>query len=222
SLFDQTLPINSGSFQILEVRTPSGTMLNAKYPAPTFLGMTDGVALTANMVLRAFGQIIPKKQVAPTHPGQCALDIEFDGGLHFFDTVAPGVGASSDARGEDGMQFWVRSPLQASVEEVEKRFPIQVTTIAIRASSGAKGLHRGGDGLAKTFELKAPAQVRWALGPSLKAESTEGGAVGAEPEIIFTKKDGTKERGENFGSRRLETGDMITIHSAGGNAYGHK
>lgn len=222
SLFDQALPINAGSFQILEVRTPSGTMLNAKYPAPTFLGMSDGVALTANMVLRAFGQVIPKKQVAPTHPGQCALDIEFDSGLHFFDTVAPGVGASADARGEDGMHFWIRSPLQASVEEIEKRFPLRVTTIAIRASSGAKGQNRGGDGLAKTFELMAPAQVRWALGPMMKLDGAEGGAAGAEPEIIFTKKDGTKERGGSHGSRRLEPGDLITIHSGGGSAFGHK
>ncbi|MEQ1878873.1 MAG: hydantoinase B/oxoprolinase family protein, partial [Bdellovibrionia bacterium] len=221
SLFDQGLPINAGSFQILEVRSPTGSLLNAKYPSPTFLGMTDGVALTANLVLGALGQVIPKKLMAPTYPGQCALDLEFDGGLHFFDTVAPGVGASTTARGEDGMHFWIRSPLQASIEEIEKRFPMRIGTVAIRQGSGGKGQHKGGDGLMKTFELTAAAQVRWALGPAIKMEGSEGGAGGAEPEIIFVFADGGKEKGESYGHRRLEAGDTIMIHSAGGASHGH-
>jgi N-methylhydantoinase B len=221
SLFDQPLPINAGSFQILEVRTPSGTLLNAKYPAPTFLGMTDGVALTANLVLRALGEIIPKKQVAATYPGQCALDLEFEGGLHFFDTVAPGTGASVDGKGEDGIHFWARSPLQASIEDIEKRFPVRITNLTIRNGSGGKGQFKGGDGLIKTYELLSPAFARWALGPSLKMEGIDGGTAGAEPEILITRKGGSKEKAETYGNGRFEAGDIITIHSAGGCSFGH-
>jgi N-methylhydantoinase B/oxoprolinase/acetone carboxylase alpha subunit len=183
--------------------------------------MTDGVSLTANIVLKALGDVIPKKMMASTYPGQCSLDLEFDGGLHFFDTVAPGIGASPDARGEDGMHFWIRSPLQASVEEIEKRFPMRIGTVAIRHGSGGKGQHRGGDGLMKTFELTSPAQVRWALGPPIKLDGIDGGAGGAEPEIHFVLADGRKEKGECYGHRRLEAGDIIMIHSAGGSSHGH-
>jgi N-methylhydantoinase B/oxoprolinase/acetone carboxylase alpha subunit len=212
--------MNAGSFQVLEVRTPTGTLLNAKYPLPTFLGMTDGIGLTANLVLQAMGRIMPKKQVAPTYPGQCALDIEFEGGPHFFDTVAPGTGASSEGKGEDATHFWMRSPLQASIEDIEKRFPLRIASIVLRTGSGGKGPNRGGDGLAKTYELTQAASVRWALGPAQKIEGAEGGASGGTaPEIHFIRKDGSKEKGASHGTIRLEAGDTITIYSAGGASF---
>src|SRR5690606_36250917 len=47
SIIDKPVPINWGSFRVLNVISPVGTFLSAKYPQPLFVGNTQGVSLIA-------------------------------------------------------------------------------------------------------------------------------------------------------------------------------
>ena len=51
------LPLNEGTFSFLNVVTPLGSMLNSRYPSPTFKGMTEGTSLVAATVLKALSEI---------------------------------------------------------------------------------------------------------------------------------------------------------------------
>jgi len=217
---DRSIPVNAGSFGLVQVVSPSRSLLSAKYPMSTHVGMTEGLSLTANLVLKTLLKMVPSKKISLSSSSQCSIDIQFENGLHFFDTVPGGTGASSKRRGEDGIYFWGRSPLQSSIEDIENRFPLRISSIKARANSGGRGQNKGGDGLIKTFEILSPATVQWLLGVDLKSEVSEHSFEGENPEINFVLKSGKKTVGASSGTMKLNPGDRIVVLSAGGNGFG--
>ena len=129
ALFGKNLPINYGVFQCIEVVAPEGTMVHAKYPMPTYFGMTDGASLIANLVLKAIGQIDKSRNFPLSGSSHCAFDIEFTD-KHFFETLEPGAPASAERQGSDGLNIWQRSHLQPSVEEIERLYPLQAESFS--------------------------------------------------------------------------------------------
>lgn len=215
------IPINSGTFSIIEVSSPLGCLLNSKFPSPTFKGMTEGTTLVASLVLEALSEIFPTKNVSGSAQTPTQIGFEFSGGKRFFDNLAGGIGATATTDGSDAIHFWTRNRLQNSIQEIEVRFPLRIHKVSLRLNSGGHGQHTGGNGLTKEYELLESARFYWMMEGRKQAPVGQKGAMnGAPPEIIITKGDVVTPIETDEGDLFLEAGTLISVSSAGGGGHG--
>ena len=101
-------------------------------------------------------------------------------------------------------------------EVLESRFPVRLREFSLRPGSGGNGIHRGGDGLIREFELLAPMHV------SILSErrtrqpfGLSGGQPGAAGRNLHN--------GRNLGGKAsFDAGvnDRIRVETPGGGGYG--
>jgi N-methylhydantoinase B len=217
------LLVNSGTFSLLNLSTPVGCLLNAKYPSPTYRGMTEGCAQVAGTVIKALSEIVPQNRVAMAAQFPTQLSLDFGAGVtRFFDSVAGGTGASGLRDGEHAIPLWTRNSLRNSVQEIESRFPMRIESISMRKQSGGTGRYRGGDGLCKTYRVLQTATLRW-LQPSAKniLQGQKGGQPGQAAEIAIHRTGQSEIKNHHpEGQMELQSGDLVEVRSAGGGGYG--
>jgi N-methylhydantoinase B len=217
----KSLPMNSGFFSVLQVESPVGSLLNAKFPSPTFLGMTEGAALVARTVLKGLMKISHGKEASDSASLPLMIHLEWTPQLRFFESIAGGTGASGQQAGSDALPFWVRNQLETSVEEIERRFPMLVKQFGLRPGSGGKGQQRGGHGMIREYEILKDAELSWLM-ETLKDPSRglKGAQDGESAEIFFIRKGEKTFIKECFGRMSLKAGDRLFVNSGGGGGFG--
>lgn len=216
-----TTAVNSGTLKAFQVLAPSGSLVNAKYPAPTYAGMTDGAPFIANLALQGLSLFAPDLKMAQSASSHCAFNLEFANGSHFYDSVTPGVAASHNHPGLSGIDLWHKHHREPSAEEIERRFPLRIKTFGYRQNSGGSGHLRGGDGMLKIFELLEPAKLTWtAFQLTQPPGGEEGGKSAQGADIYIQKPSGEKRKLESEGTTSIESGELLIVQSAGGGGYG--
>lgn len=215
------LPLNAGTFSFIDVMTPLGSLLNSKYPSPTFKGMTEGTSIVASTVVKALTEMAPSRSCSISAAAPTLVSFEFGKTKKFFDSLAGGVGASSQGDGADALQFWVRNRLRNSVEEIESSYPLVIRRIVIRQGSGGKGQHRGGNGLIKEYEVRDSAVFAWMIEQRKNTPQGLKGAQNGQPGEIIVIRNGAKESLDlPEGSLELKKGDRVIVSTAGGGGFG--
>lgn len=222
AFLQKPIPINAGLLSLIQVESPLGCFLNAKYPSPTFLGMTEGTSFVAQTVLRALKALSPKNEVAEPATLPLMLNFDFGQGRSFFENLPGGSGATSQQEGCDAVHFWVRNRLEPSVEEIERRFPILIRKFGVHAKSGGQGQLRGGHGMTKEYELLAPATLSYLCAQEKMARrGLKGGLDGLAAEIFMVTAKGEKKLiTQPQGQIELVAGDKIFVNSSGGGGFG--
>jgi N-methylhydantoinase B/oxoprolinase/acetone carboxylase alpha subunit len=228
------IPLNSGTLSVVEVVAPKGSIVNANFPKPVSLGMTDGLDVIANLVIQCLSMIDKTHAVASSGSTHCAMEIRFSGGRRFYDRVHPGTGADAKKVGLDGHSLWWRALLSPSIEEIERRYPLIFESVALRANSGGSGLNDGGSGVAKTFRVLEESELAWNFTDSNdKPMGFAGGKSALGPEMLVIKAgkdkgpDGAPLAGEKIklparGEMKLQPGDRVSILAPGGGGFGAK
>lgn len=212
------IPVNSRTLSLLEVASPLGSMLNAKYPSPTFRGMTEGTFVVANTVIQALSELSPQKACYLGDASPLLMSLEFSKTQQYFDSIPAGLSATANGDGADALSMWVKNKLQSSIERIENQFPLLFHSISFRSGSGGKGKHSGGNGLTKDIELLAPAEIFWIM-PKVK-HIGKAGVAGSSSEIRITKPGAEEEIFRSPEGRvKLPAGTRIQCFSAGGHGY---
>ncbi len=222
AFLQKDFPMNSGIFSYVNVVTPLGSMLNSKYPSPTFKGMTEGASLVASTVLMALSEIVPSKRISMSASSPAMISFEFAPESIFFDSIHGGSGASLSSDGTDAIHYWVRNRLQPSIEEIERRYPLIIKQTSVRQGSGGKGQHRGGHGMTKEFEMLGNSIFHWTMEhKKSNPQGQKGAQQGHGPSIVVHKKDGEEiEINDSQGKLHLTTGDRVFVSSGGGGGSG--
>lgn len=228
------IPLNSGTLSVVEVIAPKGTIVNANFPKPVALGMTDGLDVIANLATQCLSAIDKTHAVANSGSTHCAIEIRFNNGKRFYDRVHPGTGASAKQAGLDGHSLWWRAQLRTSIEEIERRHPLIYESVTLRANSGGSGMNDGGAGVAKTFRVLEEAHLVWSFTDSHhKPLGYGGGKAALGPEILVYRAgselgpDGAPIPGEKIklparGEMKLHPGDRVSLLAPGGGGFGAK
>ncbi len=221
AFLDAPIPYNKGTLSAFHIAAPAGSLVNCKYPSPVFLGMTDGADLIASLTLRVLNQIDRKHQVAQSGVSQCAFHLDFGSENYFYDFIQPGAAATRQSAGPSAIDLWKRTHLRASVEEVERRYPIRIKSVSIRQKSGGSGSFRGGDGMTKVIEILKTTELKWMVSEVFKKpEGHSGGKSGIGPEIFVLNAEDEKTELSEFGKQSLKPGEQIVVHSSGGGGFG--
>jgi N-methylhydantoinase B len=223
-LIDPDIPVNDGFYQVIEVKTRPGSVLDPRRPA-AIGGGADTVGRLCETALRAFASVLPDKSAADSKGTM--LNISF-GGINprtgdyfvYYETQAGGYGGRLGIDGMDGVQPHVQNTENAPIEETEANYPVLFRTYALLADSEGAGRWRGGLGLRReyvfegdvTFSIMAE-RVRFA------PQGLVGGAP-ARSNHYVRDPDGAAIRYPSKFTIELAAGEVMSIQSAGGGGYG--
>jgi N-methylhydantoinase B len=106
--------------------------------------------------------------------------------------------------------------LNTPIEALETEYPVLVRELSVRRGSGGNGAQRGGDGIVRELEARAP--MRYTLIAERRRHAPRGAEGGADAtpgrDSLNGESIGAKSEGE------LEPGDRLRIETPGGGGFG--
>lgn len=232
SFLDPGTPVNHGSFEPIEIISPSGTFINATYPAACG-GMTEVKTLLDSVGSTVMGQAVPEMMVGDLKGGAnhtyiSGPDPHRDDDIYLlYEWIAGGTGASEGHDGNNGVRNYTEGDFNSvhAVEVVESQYPIAVDRFEIRAGSCGDGKWRGGFGVRRDVRVKSDVGALSVLTdkcviPPFGVHGAKNGAGNhfvvirdgefLEPSAVPGKVSGFPLRQE----------DVVREESAGGGGYG--
>src|SRR5437016_7454902 len=223
---DPSIPANAGCFKPIEVKAPSGTIVNAEPPAPVAGGNVETSTRIVDVTLKAFSNIIPERVCAAcqgTMNNVTIGGVDPRNGKYFtyYETIAGGFGARHNKDGVDGIHSHMTNTLNTPVEALESAYPLRIRRYELVRGSGGRGRSRGGLGIRRDTEMLAEGST-----VSLMGERQRHGPWG-----LFGGKSGSPGvyeivRGNRITSLSSKTtlpangGDVLTVTTPGGGGYG--
>jgi N-methylhydantoinase B len=220
------LPVNHGAFRPIAVEAPPGTVVNAGPPAAVSAGNVETSQRIVDVVLGAFARALPGRVPAASSGTMNNLlvggaDPRDGRPFAYYETLAGGHGAGPGWSGASAMQAHMTNTRNTPVEALEHAYPLRVLSTRIRRGSGGKGRWRGGDGIVRELELRAPARVTVV---SERRRRGPYGLAGGEPGARGVNR----VRGPAARARRLPSkfqldlpaGAVVAVLSPGGGGYG--
>jgi len=214
------VPHNDGTFQPVTVSAPSGSILNAKFPAPVAARHTVGHFIPG-LVLEALSQAKPEMAMAQGSSSLWVTTVRgHDDDAEFVSVLfsSGGMGARPTHDGLNTISF----PSGAGttpVEVLENSCPIMIWRKELRADSGGAGQFRGG--LGQTIELGVRSPYHWMLSClgsrfAHPAAGVHGGMAGAPGRVLV---DGQPVRNPRF-AFDLEPQQRVVLELPGGGGFG--
>jgi len=214
TLVDDDIPLNAGCLKPLHVIVPEGCMLNPAHPAAVVAGNVETSQSVTNALLGALGVMAC---------GPCTMsNFTFGNAQHqYYETISGGSGAGPDFDGTSVVQTHMTNSRLTDPEVLEFRFPVRLDGYAIRAGSGGKGRHRGGDGGVRRVRFLEPMTASiLSNGRRIAPFGMAGGAAGALGINRVERADGRVETLQHIGSAPMQPGDVFVIETTGGGGYG--
>jgi N-methylhydantoinase B len=222
------IPANAGIYRPIHIVAPPGLVVNAVSPAPVANRMAVGHRIV-NTVMGAFAGALPR-QIPASYYGVSyayALNCIADDGSRqvYFDLECGGWGAHPDADGASALSCGFHNIANSPVEMLEQTYPITFIEYGLVADSGGAGRTRGGLGIAREFELTAPAGEYAANLDRFKVPpyGLGGGKPGRAGQLRLQRAGesawtllGSKVSGLSVGR-----GDRIRLETAGGGGHGN-
>lgn len=215
----------AGLMRPIEVVAPSGTVVNATPPAAVAGGNVETSQRIVDTLLRALAKAVPGRIPAASSGTMNNLTI---GGIDprsrkpyaYYETIAGGAGASPQRDGATGHHTHMTNSLNTPVEALEYAYPFRMVRYAVRKDSGGAGMHRGGDGLVREFEVLGDAQVTLlADRRELRPRGLAGGYDAAVGKSTIIRGD-VEEALPAKCTRELHPGERLRIESPGGGGWG--
>ncbi len=212
-LTDPDAPPCAGAYRPIEVIAPEGCLLNARFPAAVAAGNVETSSRVADLVIAALGGARPAPaQGQGTMNNLTLANEEFT----YYETLGGGQGACPDADGPSAIHVAMSNTLNTPVEALETEFPLRVRELALRRGSGGEGERRGGEGIVREIEARAP--MRYTLIGERRRHPPRGRDGGGDGATGRNLLNGEPLPGKAEGD--LRPGDRLRIETPGGGGLG--
>jgi len=222
---DPDILFNAGYNDLLDVRFPSGSIVQPDFPAP-LSNRSHTLARIFDVLQGALAVQNPELATGAacgSSPHFLYSGYDRDGEFFFFYEI--NYGGIPGRPAGDGMDVhaWWPHVTSIPVEYAESYFPLRIDRIASRMDSGGAGRHRGGNGVEKVYIFLEPGEVSvhddrhvsqpWGIG---------GGRAAERSGKALLRKDGSREDlPAKFDFLRVEPGDRLLYLTAGGGGWGN-
>ncbi len=216
------LPLNGGLLDPVQILVPEGCLL-APRPGPDAAHTPAVVGGNVETSQRVVDVIFGALGLAGASQGTMNNLTLGDGTFGYYETLPGGAGATADGPGADAVQVHMTNTRGTDVEVLERRVPVRVVTQAVRRGSGGAGRHRGGDGLLRILEARAPLEasiLSERRGP-YRPYGAAGGDAGALGENAVLRAGAAAP--EPLGGKArvlLQPGDRLILATPGGGGFG--
>jgi 5-oxoprolinase (ATP-hydrolysing) len=213
TLVDDDIPLNGGCLEPLEIIVPEGSMLNPVYPAAVVAGNVETSQAIANALYGALG-------VMAASQGTMNNFTFGSDRYQYYETICGGSGAGIDFDGTDAIQTHMTNSRLTDPEILEWRFPVLLEEFSIRANSGGKGKHRGGNGVTRRIKFLEPMTAA-ILSSSrvIPPFGLNGGEAGATGRNYVVRHDGTITDLTSTATVQMESGDTFVIETPAGGGF---
>jgi N-methylhydantoinase B len=232
AVIDPEVPVSSGCLDLIEVKVPEGTLMNATWPAPIYAGTADPNNRACETVLRALSKISPERVVAGSYAtGNNSVGFGADDeGEDFLWYVfeSGGLGARANRDGNSAEWHLLPNCKNESMEIWEARFPVRFESYGLRPDSGGAGTKRGGLGTERRIRILKETSVHAVADRHrLPPFGIEGGSQGTCNEFRI-ETDGVEYRpselgalsDSKFGRLHLPPGAVFVVRQGGGGGFG--
>ncbi|HLJ51932.1 MAG TPA: hydantoinase B/oxoprolinase family protein [Rhizomicrobium sp.] len=213
-LVDNDIPMNAGCLKPLAIVVPEGSLLKPRPPAAVAAGNVETSQAIVDALFGALGVMAAAQGTMN--------NLTFGNQQHqYYETICGGSGAGADFDGQSAVHTHMTNSRLTDPEVLETRYPILVEAFAIRAGSGGKGRHRGGDGTTRRVRF---CQAMTAAILSTRRETEpfglRGGGPGAKGRNSVIRGDGTETPLKGCDEIDVAPGDVIVIETPGGGGFG--
>ncbi|MSQ02238.1 MAG: 5-oxoprolinase [Myxococcales bacterium] len=206
------LPLNEGILRATHILTRPGSLLD---PPPAAAVVGGNVETSQRLVDLCFAALGVRAA------SQGTMNNLTLGGKDwaFYETIGGGLGSTPDCAGQSGAQVHMTNTRATDPEILEARLPLRVRRFSLRAASGGRGVHVGGDGLVRELELRehATASLLAAWRPG-GAQGLAGGGHGA-PGRATLIREGVVSPWDGQPAA-LNPGDRVRLETPGGGGFG--
>jgi 5-oxoprolinase (ATP-hydrolysing) len=210
----ERIPLNGGCLDPVEIAIPSGSLLDPPPGAAVAGGNVETSQRIVDVLLGALGKVAASQGTMN--------NVAFgDASFGYYETIGGGAGAGDGFDGASGVHTHMTNTRITDAEVLEGRHPVRLLRFALRRGSGGAGRWRGGDGLERCYEFRAPAVA------SLLTErrttspwGMAGGSPGASGRNRVERSDGSIEALDGKATVRLAVGDRLRVETPGGGGFG--
>jgi N-methylhydantoinase B len=221
---DPGIPPNEGCYRPLQVVVPEGCLLHPVHPHAVSAGNVETSQRIADVLLKAFSQVVPEKVIAGCQGTMNNVTIGGSVGgesFAYYETIGGGMGARVNKDGIDGVHTHMSNTLNTPVEALEMSYPFLVTEYSLIPGSGGRGKYRGGMGIVRGVKVLTDCTV------SIQSERRKfapyglfGGENGRKGKNVLVR-DGRYTELPSKTTYQLKKGDIIKIETPGGGGYGN-
>jgi N-methylhydantoinase B len=214
ALLDDDVPTNEGIARPIEIVTPEDCLIAARWPSAVAAGNVETSQRITDLLFAA----LANAGVAAPAQGQGTMNnVTFGGaGWTFYETLGGGQGASARGPGPSAVHVGMSNTRNTPIEALEHAYPIRIDEYAVRRRSGGAGRARGGDGVVRRYRVLERCTVTLLTERRRRApRGSHGGGDGAPGRNLLN--------GAPLPSKcrvELQPGDVLTIETPGGGAYG--
>jgi len=219
-------PLNAGCFRPVRVVLPQASVVSPTPGHAVSAGNVETSQRIVDVMLGALAKALP--DVIPAASSGSMNNVLIGGfdpyrqrPFTYYETLGGGIGAGPNGPGLSGVHSHMTNTLNTPVETIESTFPMRITQYNVRRGSGGMGLHRGGDGLRRSYEFLAPAQVTLMTERrTIRPWGLRDGEPGAAGNNSLTRGDGTASPLPGKATFQVQAGDTVTIETPGGGGWG--
>jgi len=224
-LIAEDIPANSGCLAPLEIRTPSGSLVDASSPSAVAAGNVETAQRLVDVLLGALAQAIPDA-IAAASQGTMnniaigGIDPRSEKPYTYYETLGGGTGASVAGNGASAVHSHMTNTANTPIEALEYSYPFEVTAYSIRKGSGGRGKNRGGDGIVRQFRMLGAGEVTVLSERRTTAPYGLMGGLAGNPGVNTIIRNGTPINKPSKFHEYLAPMDEIRIETPGGGGYG--
>lgn len=214
TLVKDDIPLNAGCLKPIEIIAPEGCMLNPRYPAAVVAGNVETSQCVTDALYGALG-------VMAAAQGTMNNFTFGNDRYQYYETLCGGAGAGPNFDGQSAVQTHMTNSRLTDPEVLELRYPVRIESFAIRADSGGRGKHNGGNGVIRRMRfLEAMHAAILSNHRRIAPFGLNGGEPGKTGRNRVERRAGHIEVLGATASVQLEAGDAVVIETPGGGGYG--
>ncbi len=224
-LIGADVPANDGTFRAVEIHVPAGCVLNPPRPHAVAAGNVETSQRVVDVLWGALAKAVPEVTPAASQGTMNNLviggyDPRRDSPFTYYETIAGGAGAGPGRPGASGTHVAMTNTLNTPIEALEISYPLRALRYELRAGSGGRGKHRGGNGVRRELELLAPCTVTFV---SERRVCAPWGLRGGSPGRKGRNRVRSGKRWRTVPGKatlELQSGDAVAVESPGGGGWG--
>ncbi len=214
TLVGSDIPLNEGCMKPLKIIAPEGSMINAQYPAAVIAGNTEVSQSITDCLYGALNAVAGSQ-------GTVNNFVWGNERFQNYETIGGGAGAGDGFVGASAVHTHMTNTRLTDPEVLETRFPVRVESFGIRSGSGGQGKWNGGEGIFRDVRFLEGVTVTTLTSHRVtRPRGMQGGEDGAVGENSVIRTDGTREMLKGNDQSELESGDIFSMLTPGGGAWG--
>ncbi|MAW77416.1 MAG: 5-oxoprolinase [Planctomycetes bacterium] len=218
-LAGEEMPSSGGILRTVSIAIPEGSLLDPPEGYAVAGGNVETSQRLVDVLLLAMAPALPDLIPAQSQGTMNNLVIGNEQGAHY-ETIGGGCGGGPVRSGASGLHVHMTNTQNTPIERLEHTLPVRITHFGLRKHSGGNGIHSGGDGIIREFELLKSMEI--SILSERRTHRPQGLAGGGDGLTGLNSR--VSPSGEQVLAAKwqgaVDAGDKIRIETPGGGGWG--